>query len=524
MINGQIFIDRYRFLILAIIIVSAISLRIYSVSQKEAYHIDEVLSFKIINTENFFRDDTFDNKYKDKWVSGKYYIDYYCDIKKENLKKDIRAMMLDTKDPPHPNLYYLFLRVTLFNGLRGIDGPFKYYGVGLNILFYSIGAIFLFTLYKNIYQRSIYALLAVFLYSFSIGAISTSLFIRMYEIFTFSVIATTMLTFKLMDKEKPTLFHFVLLSMISSFGFLSHYYYSIYITFLFLIIVFHYIKKGGKRAHIFFYGISFLQGFLNAQAIYPKFVRGFLTANRAKEAYSTFDINYLIQKFVLKAKVLYEVINEYIIYFLPFVLLILSGLIIYSVLTKNKIKHFPKEIYLIAISICLGFIFIYLAPYNSQRYLFGIFPVFIVFITATIRIIPWKKPRVIAIISFCIVYLLISLNIDNKAHLYRGIKEKLIFRNNPDIPTVFVSSTRWKRGIVTAFFIENQKYKLIAEKKPVLDLSEINEPKLFLIIEDDKRVDIITQHIKQEKWLIKGEYIYPFYTIMAIEKENSGSI
>jgi len=115
------FTQKYNFFLLLTIIAFAATLRIYYTYQREAFHIDEIISFQTINTSSKLKHETFDQKYKHNWINGKEFIDYYFTIHKKNLKKDIQVLLKDTNDPSHPNLYYIALILTLLNGIRGVD-------------------------------------------------------------------------------------------------------------------------------------------------------------------------------------------------------------------------------------------------------------------------------------------------------------------------------------------------------------------------------------------------------------------
>ena len=513
------FTQKYSFVLLLTIITFAAGVRIYHVCQKEAFHIDEILSFQIINGTSNLRCRDFDQKYKYKWIYGKELIDDYFTIREQNLKKDLQVLLRDTKDPSHPNLYFVALRLLLFNGTRGVDGSFKLYGIGLNIFFHCIGIFLLYLLYDHIYKTEAYALLAVFLYSTSIGAISTSLFIRMYELLSLSIILTILTVLKLLDKEKPRILDFVLLSLVSTLGYLSHYYYIIFVIILTPLILYHCLNYKQSRL-IFAYVIAFVQGFITAQALYPQFIRGLLTSFRAKEAYSKVDMSVLINQLDTTARVTYDVIDKNVIYFLPLVALSILILTSYSVLKKRKTIVNSKEISLALISLGLSFVLMYISPFKAPRYLFCIFPILVVLTIMSIRLVPSRNAKYIIVAVVCIVYIIKSLDVSNKHFVYQGYKNKLIFREMPSAPVYFLNPSRWGHGIVSAHFVENQKYKLILDEEPVLDFSETGSKQIFLIITGHSQPDVVKKHIKNGNWVIKEEVNYGSFIILGIERAN----
>lgn len=513
------FIKRHPFVFLLIIITFAAALRIYYIYQKEALHIDELSSFQIINGTSGGRCNTFDEKYPYEWTKGKDFIDDYFTIHKNNLKKDLQVLLRDTTDSPHPNLYYIALRLLLFNGIRGVDGLFKFYGIGLNIFLYCIGAFFLYFLFNNIYKNKTYALLAVFFYSTSTGAISTSLFIRMYELLSLSIILTSFTVLKLLDKEKPRLLDFILLSLFSTLGYLSHYYYIVVALLFILSILYHCLIN--RKLNLFpCYVIAFVQGFINAQAFYPQFIRGLVTSPRAEEAYSKLDIAFLINHLTARFRVAYDIINNNIIYFLPLVVFFVLIFLGYSLFKKNKILISPKEIYLALISLSFSFLVMYISPYNEARYLSGIFPIFVILLIILLRLIPSQQLRYLVVVMLCIIYIIKGLNVSNKDYLYRGVQNKLIFKEMPSAPVYFLSATPWAHGIVSAYFVENQKYKVLLDEEPVLDFSETGSKQIFLIIEGYSKADVVKNQIANENWMIKKEVNHGSFVFLWIEKGN----
>ena len=64
--NSKAFIQKYTFFFLITIITFAATLRIYYAYQKEAFHVDEISSFKRINATSSFKDKAFGQKEKNK--------------------------------------------------------------------------------------------------------------------------------------------------------------------------------------------------------------------------------------------------------------------------------------------------------------------------------------------------------------------------------------------------------------------------------------------------------------------------
>ena len=162
----------------------------------------------------------------------------------------------------------------------------------------------------------------------------------------------------------------------------------------------------------------------------------------------------------------------------------------------------------------------HISPYEEVRYLSGVIPILIVLIIIFIRLIPLKNLRYLIVVILCIIYINKSLNVSNINYVFKGFQNKLIFKEMPSAPVYFLNPSRWAHGIVSAYFIENQKYKVIPDEEPVLDFSETGSKEIFLIIEKKSTADLVKKQIKKAKWIIKKEVSYRSIIIIDIEKAN----
>jgi hypothetical protein len=511
------FTRKYKYLLLLVIIILSGVLRVYYIYEKEAFHLDEILSFQIVSGDFYSTYEKFDAHYKDKWTTGKVFTDLFFTINAQNYKQDLKRLFKDTKDHSHPNLYYIALRLVLLKGIRGIDGLFKFFGIGLNIFFYSIGAFILYQLFSNIYNKKTYAVLGVFLYSICVGSISTSIYIRMYELLALSIIITIFTVFKILDKENASILHFSILCVVSTLGYLSHYYYNIFVLILLSVISYHYLTHK-KTKVVVYYIFAFIQGAINAQILYPQFIQGFVTSGRAKEAYSKIDLYFLMSQFITKVKITLHLINENVIYFLPFMVVFILISVCYSYFKKKQIRIKRKEVYLIFISFSLSFVVIYISPYNIMRYLSCAIPILIVLPLMFIRVIPLKHLRYLAVVSLCFFYIFQCANMSNINYLYKGDRKKLIFQESPSAPVYFLYSSHWAHRIVSGYFVGSQRYKVIHDEQPALDFNETESKSAFLIIEGYPRLSMIKNEMEIQKWVIRKEVNYRSLIIIKIEK------
>lgn len=265
---------------LAVVLILSLVLMIFYGNQKEGYHVDEVYSYGLANSEylpfmhfgehdynvkewmaeygageslgqlfgnlvNDFRilkECGFNVKeniiYQDylraqansadtrttAWVSGQAYKDYIA--VSENNAFNYFSVYYNQRGDVHPPLFYILLH-TVCSVFRGKFS--KWFGLGLNMAIMLMAAALLYKMCRLYLGGETVALLTAAVYSLSAGFLSTALFLRMYALLTFMVIAYCYVHLKIADedfrlkgKNRRKLILVVLC------GFLTHYYFVLY--------------------------------------------------------------------------------------------------------------------------------------------------------------------------------------------------------------------------------------------------------------------------------------------------------
>ena len=109
----------------------------------------------------------------------------------------------------------------------------KWYGLIPNIIFFLGVQVLLYKISKILWDDTWTALIPCTLYGFSIGAITTTIFIRMYMLFAFWVLLSLYFHLKLYEQMRETSGIFPAMSVIellavSCCGFLTQYYFIIW--------------------------------------------------------------------------------------------------------------------------------------------------------------------------------------------------------------------------------------------------------------------------------------------------------
>lgn len=157
-------------IILLLIILLGIILAISVGYSKQRFHIDEISTFLLSN--GYYNP----NPYAvDMWIDKNYYLDFLMTY--DDTRFSLGSVFYNQTQDVHPPLYYIFINV-LSTLLPGVFS--KWIGLSLNLFSY-IGTILLVVyLTKKITNRSTTSLLAGMFWAFSIAAMSTYNFIRMY--------------------------------------------------------------------------------------------------------------------------------------------------------------------------------------------------------------------------------------------------------------------------------------------------------------------------------------------------------
>lgn len=263
----------------AVLMLSLVMLIFYG-NQKEGYHIDEVYSYGLANSEylpfmHFGQHDynvkewmceygageslgqLFGNLVKDfrilkecgfqlkesviyedyltaqansadtkttAWVPGQAYIDYVT--ASENNTFNYASVYYNQRGDVHPPLYYSLLH-TICSVFQGNFS--KWFGLGLNFAALLMATVLLYKMCRLYLGGKTTALLTAGVYSLSAGFLSTAMFLRMYALLTLMVIACCYMhlkianeDFRLKGKNRRKLILVVLC------GYLTHYYFVLY--------------------------------------------------------------------------------------------------------------------------------------------------------------------------------------------------------------------------------------------------------------------------------------------------------
>ncbi|MCR4989824.1 MAG: hypothetical protein K6A38_03070 [Lachnospiraceae bacterium] len=197
---------------------------IYFGYQKKGMHFDEFFSY--FNTNDSFGREAYDRS----WVTS------------ENIKKDFyvlpgegfnygRVITLQSYDV-HPPFYYILLH-TVCSFMPGVYSMWQ--GIGLNILLALLILVFLYLIIDHFAKDEILSLLSLLCIILNPGFISNVMFIRMYMLLTLWFVIQVyvhLLMSSYEDLSKMPKRYVIISAVVTYLGFLTHYYYLVFLFFL----------------------------------------------------------------------------------------------------------------------------------------------------------------------------------------------------------------------------------------------------------------------------------------------------
>lgn len=180
------------YIILFIIILLQISRIVYTFAcLKEGTHSDEIWSYGLANSyyEPFIYD-TYDHgemRNNDQWLSSQVMRDYLTVDREHRFSYD--SVYFNQIYENHPFLFYCLLHTvcSLFPGTFSL-----WYGFAINIIAFIVTILFFYKLLFEISKSEVTALIGSAFYGFSLGAVNTFIFVRMYALL---VMLTTVFLF-----------------------------------------------------------------------------------------------------------------------------------------------------------------------------------------------------------------------------------------------------------------------------------------------------------------------------------------
>ena len=473
-------------LILIAIYVLALGIRVYWLSQKEGLHVDEGLTLALASCNDFMVTANYEygKKYTGKELKEASLV---SDASLKGALTDVYSLWKDNRDPPHTNLYYTFLRLSLIGLKTGDIAPIVVRGGILNLLFFTVSFIFFFRLMQLLFARNkLLQYAAIFCAFMSTAAISNTLFLRPYQIQE-TLFIIFCYYFVLSIGWQKYIFHennlfitvkpFVFMSLITAVTLMTGYYALIFIGLFGLYAV--YVLCANKRfIEIPFYFVVLCFGILFAQVLYPKYVSGFFSY-RGQETIRTISGN-IPENIMVSIKSAVTFLHEHFFSYPVIAICVLClAYILVTLIREHKLRGIKISAkftlqkmawYIFAASVLYLFIVLIIAPYKVLRYSMPIFPFLVILPAMLINGIgPRALPRVRRIAAgaallLCACFAFNAVRESKIENIFRHKSNGYAFTQDKNTPVYVVNHgawSLWKYANLIPYVQDEQAYYFI---------------------------------------------------------------
>ena len=484
--------------------------------QKEGYFIDEIFSYSLANSY-YNINHNFELSLYDRWIETEDLNELIVVAEEHRFAYD--SVYINQAYDVHPPFYYFIL--------HSISSFFpenfsKWFGLTINILFFVVCSIFLFSLSKKLVDNEFVALLPCVFWGFSIGAINTVTFIRMYMMLTVFVTLFVYQHIGLLEngltrKKK------IKIIIITLLGFLTHYYFLVF-CFIWAVVFVGVLLVKGERKTASQYLFPLLVSFLVGIILFPfSIVHIFLSYHGV----GVIESNLNVRRIFSNLPIMFDLLSrELFSGALIGLLIILTGLMLiimwierkgskskensfkFKINAINDISTKELFVFLITFTVISTFIVIsIISPYRTTRYLFFIYPLIsLIFLFYTYKVFSriFKNKWMLFASIFSLFFLIIitSHNMQSPMYLYSGTSNNLSTLQHYDMyDGIYITDRAWIISSNIFDLLELKRmYVVGAEDAPALldEVKETGSRDGIIVFLDKENHNIL---LSNESWL-----------------------
>ncbi|MCL2197026.1 MAG: hypothetical protein FWB77_05370 [Treponema sp.] len=487
-------------LIFLIIYSMALGIRIYWLTQKNGFHVDEGLSLAITCYNEYISAKNYEvnREYSGKEVREE---SLASDASIKDAFSDIGKLWKDNRDSPHTNFYYSLFRLSLIGLKTGDMKLIIFRGGFLNLILFTVSFIFFFLLVRLLFPNSlILQFLSVACAFLSTATISNTLFLRPYQlqetmfiIFCYYFIKNINITNFICTNRSVIInktLNLICLSLVTAFTLLTGYYTVLFIG-LFGVYIIYTNCKNKTYKEILFYFFILCLGVLFTLALYPKYFAGFTSYRAAGTARTLFmdAPGNLAVSLTAAASLLVK-------HFFTIPVLTICGICaVILILFKQKLIIQKQALFIFSASLIYIIVTLIIAPYKVLRYGMPVFPFLILF---PVMIIDSVKVKIKNIAIAVILLLVISftagaVNQNKIENIFRDKSSEYVFNKDKDTPVYVLMFYfadwnyvgTWKYANLVPYFNDEQKYYFIIDSEELLSSPH---KEFYLVMENYPRM------------------------------------
>ena len=404
----------------------------------------------------------------------------YLAIQKEDIFNYFSVYQNQARDVHPPLFYYLvhFISTFFYNSFT------KYIIFTLNLIFF-IGTLFVIKKIMESLNHKELVIPTMILYGASMGCISTVMFQRMYMMVTFFSILYLYFIIKFIkdDFKIKDIFWFILTIIL---GFLTQYYFCIYIVLIFIILSIYLITTKKYKKWFDFFKLHIISALIGL-IIYPFAIEDIFFSYRGI-GNSEIKTKTFIECFQYYGDQLIKLFGLQNIIYLIIISLIIA--VIHNInkkeIIKNKLNIFVIFLPIILFIIIISKIAPFLGENYTSRYMMLLFPVVCIAILYILTFL-FKDKKTIFVIAISLSLLLTINGLYNNSpvYLYKDYEKVMnLAKNNSDKYFVYVFDNYFTHLSSLPEF-NTYKASLILNKNihdfSLLNNKELNESNEFIL-------------------------------------------
>lgn len=274
---------------LVAVLVVALVVAIFICNLKAGFHVDELWTFGLSNSF-YFPHIFWDNNMDVNWIDSDFIQSYLTVDPGQAFRFD--SVIFNLSNDAHPPLYFFIIHCicSLFPGEFN-----KWFGLVPNLFFYLCSLLLFFRLSNKVFQSRSAAIFLVALWGFSPIALNLLTYIRMYLLLVTLALAFLDVLYDAFADSTISISHCFRLFAISFLGFLTHYYFYIFLFFVSLFFAFYFwISKGWKSS--LKYGAAVLSSVCLSFVVFPSALTNIFGNHYAESAASQSGIYVLLSR------------------------------------------------------------------------------------------------------------------------------------------------------------------------------------------------------------------------------------
>lgn len=435
-------------------------------TKKINYHVDEYYTYGLANNRGSIEPVLEDGKiYKNDTV----FLDYLAPDESERF--DYTIVWENQAKDVHPPLYYIFVH-TICSFFPNVFN--KWEALSLNLVFLIIVDTLVYFTAMSLMENPWSSFWTMVLNGMTVLCLNMTLFLRMYVLMTVFVLSVTLLFLKYWNHSFDKTFY-ILLFCLSVGGALTQYYFLIYL--FFSVLVFETVRLAQQRwgKETVFTLLTLTGSGVVSIMIFPAMLEQiFGNGYRGQEAFNNARTLTDSPRHIIKYA---NIINNEIFGGWGIAILIFAACFIILTVHKrqNTIKIILPLFILLGPAICYCLIIAVIAPYQYDRYIMGIGPLFVIaavyfFYQTTNYIFEEKHHKLVNTMTVALFGIMIisSMSISNwdSPYTYQSTKKHLeITERYKDCHALFIYNAPWTVNDKMQELIHYQDYTFFKEQE-----------------------------------------------------------